>query len=87
MDEKSLAPRACYVLYRVHPDGTEELVSEHPDFVSGWQAGTRAVTVEDEENAYSLYEGFPRRRVAKFGHSRLMLQVDAERMSSMVGSL
>jgi hypothetical protein len=29
----------------------EELVSEHPNFESGWQAGTYVVTVEDEENA------------------------------------
>jgi hypothetical protein len=39
VDEKSLAPRAPYVLYRVRPYGTEELVSEHPDFESGWKAG------------------------------------------------
>jgi hypothetical protein len=26
----------------------EELVSEHPDFGSGWRAGTRVATVEDE---------------------------------------
>src|SRR5215203_3071856 len=32
VDEKNLAPRAGYVLYRVHPDGTEDLVSQHPDF-------------------------------------------------------
>jgi hypothetical protein len=38
----------------VRPDGTEGPVSEHPDFASGWQAGTRAVTVEDQENAYYL---------------------------------
>ncbi len=37
--------------------------------------------------AYSLYEGSAGRRVARFGHSRLMLQVDAEQMSSMVGAL
>jgi hypothetical protein len=54
VDEKSLAPRAPYVLYRVRPYGTEELVSEHPDFECGWKAGVDAVTVEDNENAYLL---------------------------------
>jgi hypothetical protein len=38
--ELRIAPRAPYVLYRVHPDGIEEPVSEHYDFRSGWQAGT-----------------------------------------------
>jgi hypothetical protein len=77
VDEKSLAQaspeRAPYVLYRAHPGGAgqEEPVSEHPDFASGWQAGTRAVTVEDKENAYTLYERG--RCVAKFGRTRLML--------------
>jgi hypothetical protein len=85
VDEKSVAPRAPYVLYRVHPDGTEEMVSEHPDFRSGWQAGTRTVTMEDKENAYSLYDRG--RRVAKFGHARLMPRFGAERVTSMVGVL
>jgi hypothetical protein len=85
VDERSLAPRPSYVFYRGRPDGTEKPVSEHSDFECGWQAGTHVVTVEDKENDYSLYER--RRRVAKFGHSRLLLRVDAERMSSMMGVL
>ena len=85
MDEKSLAPRASYVLYRVHHDGTEEPVSEHPDFESGWKAGTHAVTVEDQENAYSLYERG--RRVARFGHARLIPRLGVERVTTIVGAL
>jgi hypothetical protein len=84
VDEKSLAPRAPYFLYRVRPDGTEESVSEHPDFASGWQAGTHVVSVEDE-NGYSLYNHG--RRVARFGHSRLMPQFSAEQLPSLVGTL
>ena len=85
MDEKSLAPRAPYVLFRVRPYGTEELVSEHPDFESGWKAGVDAVTVEDNENAYSLYGRG--RGLARFGHSRLMPRFGAERLPSLAGLL
>jgi len=60
-----------YALRRVHQDGTEELVSEHPDFANGYRRGTYLVTTEDKEGAYSLYRGSE--RVAKFGHSRLMV--------------
>ena len=85
MDERSVAPGAPYVLYRVRPRGVEEPLSGHPDFGSGWQAGTRAVTVEDRENAYSLYHrGW---RVAKFGHARLAPRIAAERVASTVGAL
>jgi hypothetical protein len=69
----------------VRPYGTEELVSEHPDFESGWKAGVDAVTVEDKENAYSLYGRG--RRVARFGHSRLMPRLGAERLPSLPGEL
>ena len=68
LTERSLA-QSCYVLYRVLHDGTQELVSKHPDFASGWSAGQH-MTHEDTENAYSLY--FGDRRVARFGHSRLI---------------
>jgi hypothetical protein len=34
VDEKGLAPRARYILYRVRPDGTEEVVSKHPEVCS-----------------------------------------------------
>jgi hypothetical protein len=67
-----------YSLYRVHPDGTEEFVSEHPTFEDGWMAGTSIVTVEDRDSAYSLYLSVEGQagsyRVAKFGHSRLMIR-------------
>jgi len=71
----------------VRPNDSEEFVSEHPDFESGWQAGTHIVTVEDQKDAYSHYSC--ERRVARFGHSRLMWQeVGAfEQLSSMVGAL
>ena len=85
MDEKSLAPRAPYVLFRVRPYGTEELVSEHPDFECGWRAGVDAVTVEDNENAYRLYGRG--RRLARFGHSRLKPRFGAERLPSLAGLL
>jgi hypothetical protein len=59
----------------MHPDGREELVSEHPDFQSGWEAGTHAVTVKVKDNAYIPYDRS--RCVAKFGYSRLLPRVDA----------
>jgi hypothetical protein len=68
LTQRSLA-QSRYLLYRVLHDGTQELVSEHPDFASGWDAGQR-MTHEYVENAYSLYYGD--QRIAKFGHSRLM---------------
>jgi hypothetical protein len=71
----------------VHPEGSEELMSGHRDFASGWQAGTHVVTVEDKENAYSLFAG--ERRVARFGHSRLRRRVEGveQLLSKMVGAL
>lgn len=69
MSKSSVArPARDHVLVRVHADGREEPVSEHPDFGSGWQAGTHAVHT-DRENAYSLYRG--RRRIARFCHHRI----------------
>lgn len=86
MDTERIAPRALpFTLYRVNPDESMELVSEHPDFGSGWSAGTRAVTVEDTENAYSLYRG--QLRVARFAHNRLRPRFSAERASEMLGML
>jgi uncharacterized protein CbrC (UPF0167 family) len=55
-------------LVRVHADGTEEQVSEHPTFEDGWQAGTHAVHA-DRDAAFSLYLG--RRRIARFCHHRI----------------
>ena len=67
---KSLAqPARDHVLVRVHADGTEEQVSKHPDFGSGWQAGTHAVH-ENRQGAYSLYAPGGR-RVARFCHHRI----------------
>jgi hypothetical protein len=66
--------RLPYVLRRVHPDGSEEAISEHPTFEEGWRAGTHTVTVLDKQRAYSLYANG--RCVAKFGHSRLMPSPD-----------
>jgi hypothetical protein len=70
-----------YALWRVHADGTEEHVGEHPTFGEGWSAGTRAVTVEDREHA--LYRA--ERRVARFGFARLMPRFDAERLPTLFG--
>lgn len=52
-----------HALYRVQSDGTTEPVSTHPDFPSGWSAGTSAVH-NDRDHAYLLYRG--RTRVARF---------------------
>jgi hypothetical protein len=57
-----------HALYRVHPDGTTEPVSTHPDFGDGWSAGTSAVH-HDRDHAYALYRG--RTRVARFAHARV----------------
>jgi hypothetical protein len=70
-------------LWRVHADGTQEHVGEHPTFREGWSAGTRAVTVEDHEHAYALYRGG--RRVARFGFGRLVVRFDAERLPAVLG--
>jgi hypothetical protein len=78
-------PRALagvYVLRRVRPDGGEETVSEHPDFGSGWSAGTAAVHA-DRENAYALYEGS--QRVARFAQARLIPRSGAERIALALG--
>jgi hypothetical protein len=71
---KSSAPRAPYALIRVKEDGSTEPVSEHHSLGEGWQAGQSAVH-EDRDHAYSLYRGS--RRVARFGHSRLMVRVES----------
>ncbi len=69
MDTRRIAqPPARYTLRRVNQDGTEQQVSEHPDFGDGWSAGQHAVHA-DGEAAFSLYSG--ERRVARFCHHRL----------------
>ncbi len=70
-----------HALYRVHPDASEEPVSEHPDFTSGWEAGTAAVHA-DRDHAYALYRG--RTRVAKFGHARITLRLSAANLDALV---
>ncbi len=70
-----------YVLRRVHPDGTTEPVSEHPDFAEGWEAGTSAVHA-DRDHAYALYRG--RTRVAKFGHARVKPRLSAAILDRLV---
>ena len=70
-----------YALRRVHPGGSETLVSQHPTFGEGWSAGQRAVH-EDCENAYTLYRGDS--RLAGFGSGRLLPRVDAERLPAIL---
>jgi hypothetical protein len=74
-----------FTLYRVHPGGSKELVSEYSTFEEGWRAGTRAVTVLDREGAYTLYRNGV--RVAKFAHNRLMPRFSSERAPLMLGVL
>jgi hypothetical protein len=64
-----------FTLFRVNPEGTQEEVGKHPSFEDGWSAGQAAVA-EDRESAFSLYRGS--RRVARFGHSRLMPRRSAD---------
>ena len=59
---------AGFTLRRVNQDGTEQRVSEHPDFGEGWAEGQR-MTHAEPEAAFSLYDR--RRQVARFGHHRL----------------
>jgi hypothetical protein len=72
-----------YALRRVHADGTEELAGEYPTFREGWGAGTRAVTVEDRENAYALYRD--ERRIARFGFARLAVSQSAAGLPAHLG--
>jgi hypothetical protein len=72
-----------FTLRRVHRDGTEEPVSGHPDFGSGWSAGQEAVH-QDRAGAYSLYRGD--RRVARFAHARLQPRRSADTLDwSVIG--
>jgi hypothetical protein len=75
-------PAHRFLLYRIYPDGTEELASEHLSFGEGWRAGTRAVTITDKKQGYSLYRGD--RRIARFAHNRLMSRFGADRASTIV---
>ena len=70
-----------YVLRRVHPDGMTEPVSEHPDFGSGWSAGTSAVHA-DNGGAFSLYAPSGE-RVARFAHARLMPRLSSVNLDAL----
>jgi hypothetical protein len=70
-----------HALYRVHPDTTEEPVSEHPDFGEGWAAGTSAVHA-DRDHAYALYRG--RTRVARFAHARARSRKPGSNLDALV---
>jgi hypothetical protein len=70
-----------HALWRVHPDASEEPVSEHPTFTEGWEAGTAAVHA-DRDHAYALYRG--RTRVAKFGHARITPHLSAANLDTLV---
>jgi hypothetical protein len=81
--KKSSASCAPFTLVRVNANGTDEPVSKHPSFEEGWSAGQSAVH-EDCASAFSLYRGD--RRVAKFGHSRLMPRRSADTLDwSVIG--
>jgi hypothetical protein len=70
----------AHALYRVHPDGSTEPVSEHPDFGEGWAAGQSAVHA-DRDHAYALYTGS--RRVARFGHARSTPRVSVSTLDAL----
>ena len=67
-------------LRRVHADGTEEHVSPHPDFGSGWAAGQSAVHA-DREHCYLLYRGCT--RVARFGHANARARVSVSNVEAL----
>lgn len=69
--EKSTSP---YVLVRVDQDGTEEQVSEHPDFEQGWAEGQHRTHVEPQA-AFALYHRG--RRVARFCHHRIAVRAQS----------
>ena len=73
-----------YALLRVHLDGIQETVSEHPTFGDGWRAGQHAVH-EDREHAYALYRG--NRRLAGFGSARLLTRPNAGRLPARFGAV
>jgi hypothetical protein len=82
VDTKRIAPRALpFTLYRVNPNESMDLVSEHPDFGDGWSAGQRAVHA-DRDNAYALYAGS--HRMARFGYSRVTPRLSAANLDALV---
>ncbi len=73
-----------YALLGVHPDGTQEIFSEHRTFREGWNAGQRAVH-GDRENAYALFRGA--RGLAGFCSARLLTSPNAGRPPAMFGAV
>lgn len=69
-----------FALMRVHPDGTSEPVSEHPDFSEGWSAGTSAVH-HDRDHAYRLTANG--QAVARFGHAQSKPRVSAANLDAL----
>jgi len=67
---------AKYTLYRIEGEGLAKLeVSAHKTLGEGFSAGQDAVHA-DTENAYALYvDGAAKRRVGRFGFSRLEAHV------------
>ena len=75
MSTESIAhPLPSFTLYRVRPDGTEEIVpgTETTDHVTGIEHGFR-LSHTDLDHGFSLYRG--ERRVHKFAHHRLVLRL------------
>ncbi len=82
------ASLAGFVLVEVRADGTQKMVSEHPDFGSGWSAGQAAVHADgNEQKAFSLYVGNPGRRVARFAHNRIIAKNPVMNFEGMVIAL
>lgn len=69
-----------YALLRVHPDGTSEPVSEHPDFGEGWRAGQSAVH-SDRDHAYRLVASG--QTVARFVHARAIPRVSSVNLDAL----
>lgn len=74
-------PTVTHALYRVHPDGTTEPVSTHPDFGEGWSAGQRAVH-DDRDHAYRLCASG--QTVAKFAHARITPRLSVSNLDALV---
>jgi hypothetical protein len=74
---------ARFTLKRVHPDGTEEVVSDHETRLEGVEAGMEAMG--DRKAAFSLYDGG--RLVHKFGHSTLTRKADPAALAMFGGLL
>lgn len=70
-----------HALYRVQSDATEEPVSTHPDFGSGWEAGQSAVH-HDRDHAYRLMASG--QTVARFAHARARSRQPESNLDALV---